>query len=181
MKELVELFLTFAKIGALTFGGGLSMLPMLKYEIVGKRGWATEDEILDYYAVGQCTPGIIAVNTATFIGYKRKGVIGGIVSTLGMITPSILIILVIASLLRNFMSNTYVQAALEGVRAAVCALMLNTIIILCRKSILNMFCFLLFAAAFLLTFFLDVSSIWIVIGAGIIGLIVSGRKDKKTL
>ena len=179
MKELLELFLAFAKIGALTFGGGLSMLPMLKFEIVGKRGWATEEEILDYFAVGQCTPGIIAVNTATFIGYKRKGVIGGIVSTLGMITPSILIILVIASILRSVMYHPYVQAALEGIRAAVCALMLNTIIILCRKSILSRFSFLMFALAFVVTFFFDVSSIWVVIVAGLIGLLVSRRTKKK--
>lgn len=179
MKELVELFLAFAKIGALTFGGGLSMLPMLKYEIVSKRDWATEEEILDFYAVGQCTPGIIAVNTATFIGYKRKGILGGIVATIGMIAPSILIILIIASILRSFMDNTYVQACLEGIRAAVCALMLNTILILYRKSVNTVFSFILFVLAFLLTFFLNLSSIWVVIGAGIIGWLIYRRKETK--
>lgn len=178
MKELVELFLAFAKIGALTFGGGLSMLPMLKYEIVGKHEWATEEEILDYYAVGQCTPGIIAVNTATFIGYKRKGVIGGIVATLGIIMPSIIIILVIASILRNFMNHRLVQAALDGVRAAVCALMLNTILVLCKKSIRNLFCFFLFAAAFVMTFFFNISPMWVVVVAGMIGCIAYRRKDR---
>lgn len=179
MKELLELFFAFAKIGALTFGGGLSMLPMLKYEIVGKRGWATEEEILDYFAVGQCTPGIIAVNTATFIGYKRKGVVGGIISTLGMITPSILIILIIASILRSVMYHPYVQAALEGIRAAVCALMLNTIIILFRKSILSRFCFMMFAFAFVVTFFFDVSPIWVVIIAGLVGFLVKTNTSLK--
>ena len=102
MKELFDLFWTFCKIGALTFGGGYAMLPLIQREIVENKKWSTEKEILDYYAVGQCTPGVIAVNTATFIGYKLKGIIGGIVATLGVIFPSIVIILIIATFLQNF-------------------------------------------------------------------------------
>lgn len=180
MKELWQLFLTFVKIGSLTFGGGLSMLPMLNHEIIEKRGWATEEEIMDFYAVGQCTPGIIAVNTATFIGYKRKGIVGGIVATLGMILPSVLIILIIASILRTFIDNTYVQAALDGIRAAVCALMLSVIITLCKKNVSGWLTFLLCALAFIATFFFDVSSILVVIVGGILGLILfRGREEKK--
>ena len=88
MKDLLELYLTFFKIGAFTFGGGYSMMPMIQKEIVEKHKWATDEEVLNYYAVGQCTPGVIAVNTSTFIGYKRRGVLGGFVATAGMITPS---------------------------------------------------------------------------------------------
>ena len=153
------------------------MLPLLKHEIVEKHQWTTEDEIMDFYAVGQCTPGIIAVNTATFIGYKRRGIAGGIVATLGIITPSILIILVVASVLKTIIANRYVAAALKGIQAAVCALLLDVIITLCRKNVRNFFCFLLFAAAFILTFFFDLSSIWVVIGAGVIGLLAGGRKE----
>ena len=98
MKQLLELFLTFAKIGGFTFGGGIAMLPMLQKEIVEKKNWATQEELMDYYAIGQCTPGIIAINTATFVGYKQKGTIGGIVATLGMAFPSVVIITIIAAL-----------------------------------------------------------------------------------
>ena len=103
-KRLWELFYTFAKVGVMTFGGGMAMLPILQREVVEDRHWATEEELMDYYAIGQCTPGIIAVNTATFIGQKRKGTIGGIVATLGIVFPSLVIISILASLITNFSS-----------------------------------------------------------------------------
>ena len=102
MKLFLELFISFFKVGIITFGGGLSMLPNLEREIVDNKKWATREELLDYYAVGQCTPGIIAVNTATFIGHKTKGILGGIFATLGMISPSVIIILILALFLNNF-------------------------------------------------------------------------------
>ena len=102
MKELADLFLSFCRIGGFTFGGGYAMLPMIQKEIVEQRKWATEEEVMDYFAIGQCTPGVIAVNTATFIGYKRKGVLGGIVATAGVIFPSIIIVTIIAAFLNNF-------------------------------------------------------------------------------
>ena len=137
MKELLDMFLTFAKIGGFTFGGGYAMLPILQREVVEKRHWATENELMDYYAIGQCTPGIIAVNTATFIGYKRKGYIGGIVATLGCITPSLIIITIITAFLRNFSEMAAVQHALAGIRACVCVLILDSVIKLGKKSIIN--------------------------------------------
>ena len=103
--SLFDLYISFFKIGLFTFGGGLAMIPMLEKEIVDKRNWCTTEEIMDYYAVGQCTPGIIAVNTATFVGYKYRGVLGGIMTTLGVITPSLLIITLIATFLKNFANN----------------------------------------------------------------------------
>ena len=96
MKELLVLFLTFAKVGVMTFGGGYAMLPILQREVVENKGWATDEELTDYFAIGQCTPGVIAVNTATFIGYRYKGLAGGILATLGVISPSIIIISVIS-------------------------------------------------------------------------------------
>ena len=102
LKLLGTLFLTFAKIGVLTFGGGYAMLPILQRDVVETKHWATEEELMDYYAIGQCTPGIIAVNTATFIGSKRKGFLGGVVATLGMVFPSLVLISIIAAFINNF-------------------------------------------------------------------------------
>ena len=125
-KKLAELYVSFFKIGGLTFGGGLAMLPMLQREVVQKHGWCTEEELLDIYAIGQCTPGIIAVNTATYVGYKQAGFIGGVSGTLGMVSPSLIIICLVASILNNFIHMPVVLHALAGIRIVVCALMLNT-------------------------------------------------------
>ncbi len=181
MKLLLNLFLSFARIGGLTFGGGLAMLPMLKYELVEKRGWVTEDEIMDYYAIGQCTPGIIAVNTATFVGYKKKGVIGGIVATLGMITPSVIIILLVATVLNIFMGNEILAHALNGIRAAACALIASTVVTLAKKSITDILCAVICVAALLCSLLLDVPSVAVIAAAGLLGVvtgIVRARKGK---
>ena len=114
IKSLFQLFWTFFKIGGLTFGGGLTMLPMLERELVQHRKWVTSEELLDIYAIGQCTPGIIAVNTATFVGYKRDKISGGIASTLGMISPSLIIIILVAAFLKNFIDNVWVSHAMMG-------------------------------------------------------------------
>ena len=116
MKKLWDMFLTFARIGGLTFGGGYAMLPMLQREVVEKQGWATEEELADYYAIGQCTPGIIAVNTATFVGYRQAGIIGGIFATLGVIFPSVVIITVIAAFLTNFARSEEHTSELQSQR-----------------------------------------------------------------
>ena len=122
MNELIQLFTVFARIGAVTFGGGYAMLPILQAEVVEKYHWASEEELADYYAVGQCTPGVIAVNTATFIGMKRKGVPGGIIATLGVVFPSLVIITVIAACLSNFAQLQVVKDAFAGIRVCVCVL-----------------------------------------------------------
>ena len=108
MKKLWELYITFLRIGGLTFGGGMAMLPMLKKEVVEKKGWSTEEELLDIYAIGQCTPGIIAVNTSTYIGYEQAGICGGICGTLGMVTPSLIIITLVATILNRFITEPMV-------------------------------------------------------------------------
>ena len=178
-KKLFLLFITFAKLGAITFGGGLTMLPLLKREIVEKKGWATEEELLDYYAVGQCTPGIIAVNTATFIGYNRAGWLGGVFATLGMITPSVMIIILIAALLSQVIAYPVVGYALAGIRAAVCAMMANTCISLAKKSIKDAIGGAIFAIVFLLSFFLDVPSVPMILAAALAGLLIHHLKRKK--
>ena len=169
MKKILDLFLTFAKIGVCTFGGGLTMLPMLKYELVEKRGWTDEDKLLNYYAIGQCTPGIIAVNTATFIGYDHAGILGGIFATLGVVFPSVVIILLVAALLTGFMDNLYVGYALAGIRVAVCALLTNTCITLAKKSLVDIYCTIVYILVLLISIFFSVPTILIVIVSAIVG------------
>lgn len=173
LKLYKELYFSFMRIGGLTFGGGLSMLPMLKYELVETKKWISEDELIDCYAIGQCTPGIIAVNTATYVGYKKAGVIGGIISTLGMITPSVIIITLVAAFLEQFMDNIYLHRILMGVRGAVCAMMLNTLITMGKKSLISVSAWIICAVALAIILFIDIPSIFIVLIGGITGVIIS--------
>ena len=137
MSELFTLFLAFARIGGLTFGGGYAMLPMLQKEVVEKYHWATEEELMDYYAIGQCTPGVIAVNTATFVGQKRRGVVGGIFATLGVVAPSLVIVCIIAAFISNFADLPAVQNAFAGVRVCVCVLIFNAVVTRCFRPLLR--------------------------------------------
>ena len=178
IKLNLELFWSFFKIGGMTFGGGLTMLPMLEHELVQKKEWVSEEELLDCYAIGQCTPGIIAVNTATFVGYKKNKISGGIFATLGMIFPSILIITIIAMFLKNFMDNIWFQHALQGVRGVVCALLCNTVINLCKKSLKNHFTELVFLVILLLGFFTKIPTIILVLLAAAAGIIADLIKEK---
>ena len=179
MKELLELFLTFARIGGLTFGGGLTMLPMLEYELVSKKKWLTTEEIVDIYAIGQCTPGIIAVNCATFVGYRRRGIAGGIAATLGMITPSLLIITVIAMFLRQFMDNVWIARALTGIRGVVCALMINTVLTLGKKTLLSPKAWIFAAVVFALAFFAGLPTIALVVLAAAAGIVLDRLTPKE--
>lgn len=172
MREFWDLFAAFFRIGILTFGGGLTMLPMLKYELVEKRKWITEEYLLDCYAIGQCTPGIIAVNTATFVGYKRKGVAGGIIATLGMVAPSILIITVVALFLEVLINHPITQHALMGIRGVVCALMLNTVLTLAKKSLVSPICVAICAVAFALALLTEIPTILLIVLAGAAGVVI---------
>lgn len=179
MKTLIDLFFTFCRIGGLTFGGGYAMLPMIQKEIVEEKKWATEEEVLDYYAVGQCTPGIIAVNTATFIGYKVQGIIGAIVATLGVVFPSLIIITIIAALLKNFASYAIIQHAFSGIRVVVIALIISAILKLAKTSIKNSITLIIAILAFISVAFVNLSPIYIVVTAAFVGLIsklIRGRK-----
>ncbi len=178
MRLLWDLFLAFMRIGGFTFGGGYAMLPMIQKEIVEKKAWATEEEIMDYYAIGQCTPGVIAINTATFVGYKVAGIPGSIVATLGVITPSWIIITIIALFIRNFADLEVVQHALAGIRVAVFALVLDAVIKLGKKSIKNWGCALVTALVFLISICTDISAVWLIIAAGLAGVIYGNIKTR---
>ena len=178
MKELWTLFITFAQIGGLTFGGGYAMLPMLQREVVERYGWATEEELTDYFAIGQCTPGVIAVNTATFVGYKRRGVLGGICATLGVVAPSLVIITVIAAFLQNFADNPYVQDAFAGIRVCVCVLILRAVEKLWKKSVVDRPSLAVCALVFISSAFLDLSPIALVLLAGVAGVVLKALAQK---
>ena len=177
--EYLQLFLSFAKIGVLTFGGGMAMLPMLQRELVENKKWVTEEEILDYYAIGQCTPGVIAVNTATFVGRKRKGVAGGIVATLGIIFPSLIIISVIAAFLTNFADLPAVKNAFSAIRICVCVLILNSVIKLAQKTVLDAPTGIIFAGVTLAATFLKLSPIVYVLISAVCGIAIKSLGVKK--
>ena len=172
MKELFDMFFTFARIGGLTFGGGYAMLPMLQKEVVEKRGWATEDELMDYYAVGQCTPGVIAVNTATFIGAKIAGIPGAVFATAGVVAPSILIIGIIAAFIRNFAELAAVKNAFAGIRVCVCVLIFNAVSKLFKKAVIDLPTTVIFVLVFLGSVLFDVSPAVYVVLAGTAGIII---------
>lgn len=171
MNIYVDLFLTFTKMGACTFGGGYAMLPILQREVVEKKGWATDEELTDYYAIGQCTPGIIAVNVATFIGFKYKGWLGGTLATLGVVAPSIIIITIIAACLTNFADIPVVQHALAGVNACVVALIASSVIKLGRSTVKDAFSVCMFAGVLTLAFFVGVSPAILIVCAGLVGYV----------
>lgn len=181
MNVYLDMFVTFAKIGAFTFGGGYAMLPMLQSEVVEKKRWATDDELLDYFAVGQCTPGVIAVNTASFIGYYKKGIPGAIVATAGVIAPSLVIILLIASLLTNFAEYPIVQHALSGIRIAVCVLIFQAVIKMFRSGVKDGFGILVFGAALVCSYFSVLPTIVIVLMAGVCGVLMQLWNTKKAV
>ena len=172
MNEYLELFLTFAKMGVMTFGGGMAMLPILQREVVEDRHWATEEELVDYYAIGQCTPGIIAVNTATFVGQKRKGTLGGIAATLGMVFPSLVIISILAGLITNFSSVAWVQNAFAGIQVCVCVLIFNAVVKLLKKSVIDKRTSVIFLLVMIGSTLLNLSPVWFVLLAALAGIVL---------
>ncbi|MDY3984319.1 chromate transporter [Dysosmobacter sp.] len=178
MNELLDLFLTFAKMGVMTFGGGMAMLPILQREVVENKHWATEEELVDYYAIGQCTPGIIAVNTATFIGQKKRGAIGGIVATLGVVFPSLVIISILAGLITNYSHLAWVQNAFAGIQVCVCVLIFNAVVKLLKKSVVDKPTAAIFALVLAGGVFLDVSPVWFVIAAALAGIVLKNLEVK---
>ena len=171
-RQLGTLFLTFSKVGAMTFGGGYAMLPILQREVVEDKGWATEEELTDYYAVGQCTPGIIAVNTATFVGRKLAGPAGGIAATLGVVFPSLVIITLIAALLSNFAEVAAVQHAFAGIRVCVCVLILNAVVKLWKKTVVDLPTLLIFLAVLALSLLTSLSPVVYVLCAAAAGVLI---------
>lgn len=179
MRILLDLFVAFFKIGLFTFGGGYAMLPMLQREIVDRHGWVTEEEVLDYYAIGQCTPGVIAVNTATFVGTKIKGALGGAVATIAVVFPSLIIITLISTVLKNFSEYEVVQHAFAGIRVAVGVLIVGSVWKLYKKGVKGALSNGIFAASLLLIALLDLSPVWIVLVSLFLGFILTWKGAKK--
>lgn len=179
MKELIELFIIFCRIGGFTFGGGYAMLPIIQREIVEKRNWATNEEIIDYYAIGQCTPGIIAINTSTFIGYNRKGIVGAIAATTGMVFPSLVIITAVARFFQQFQDYKIIQNAFGGIRIVVVALIATTVINMYKQSVQDYIGTLIFLFAFIAIGFMNISPIPVIIISALAGIIKCRNFDFK--
>ena len=179
MRLLLDMFLTFAKVGVMTFGGGYAMLPILQREVVDNKGWATEEELMDYYAIGQCTPGVIAVNTATFIGQKNKGILGGIVATLGVVFPSLIIISLLAGVIEAFSHIVWVQNAFGGIRVCVCVLIANAVVKLYKKAVVDKITLVIFLIVALGSTLLDLSPVIFVVLAAVAGVVLKGMEGKK--
>lgn len=180
MNIYADLFLTFAKIGVCTFGGGYAMLPILQRELVEKRGWATEEELSDYFAIGQCTPGVIAVNTATFIGQKRRGIIGGIAATLGVVFPSLVIIAALAGVITTFSHLAWVQHAFAGIRVCVCVLIFNAVLKLWKGAVKDVWGLVIFLVILALSVFTKLSPIIYVLAAAVAGLLIKNLGAKRS-
>ena len=183
MNRLLELYLTFVRIGCVTFGGGYAMLPILERELVDKRQWTTMDDLRDYFSIGQCTPGIIALNVSTFIGEKRDGVKGALAATVGFLTGPILIILIIAMFLKNFAALPLVQHAFAGIRVCVCVLILQAVLRLWKKSVVDPFTLGLYIAVFALNALsgllpVRIPAAVLVILSGVLGIFAANRKNR---
>ncbi len=174
MKELFKIYFSFFKMGAVTFGGGYAMLPILKSEAVEKHHWVDEEQVIDFYALSQSLPGIISINVALFIGYQQRKTYGAISAAIGVITPSIIVITIIAMFLDNFSDNTYIQSALNGITICVGALILDSVIIMLKKGVKDRIGVMIFLSIFLLSVLTDISAIYLVISAAIIGVIYKG-------
>lgn len=179
MKELLDMFLTFCRIGGLTFGGGYAMLPMLQKEVVESKHWAESEELMDYYAIGQCLPGLIAVNTAVFIGQKRRGVKGGVACALGVVFPSLVIITVIAAFIGGFADLPAVRNAFAGIRVCVCVLIYNAVVKLWKKAVVDKKALVVFLLIFAGATFTEVSPILYVLAAAAAGILLKNWEAKR--
>jgi chromate transporter len=168
----MDVLLTFIKIGCSTFGGGYAMIPVLERELIQKKGWTTMEEVMDYYTIAQVTPGIIAVNTSTFIGFKQKGILGGILSTLGFVLPGVCFITGIALFLRNFADYPVVQHAFTGIRVAVGALILDTVIKLLKGVFKDAKALIIFILSFALSLLFSPNPVLLVVAAGVAGFLL---------
>ena len=171
-KKLWELFWTFAKVGVMTFGGGYAMLPILQREVVEDKGWASEEELTDWFAIGQCTPGVIAVNTATFAGRKVAGAAGGVVATLGVVFPSLIIISLLAVVITTFADVAWVKNAFAGIRVCVCVLIFNAVLKLWKKSVVDKKTLALYILILLASILADWSPVVFVVFAAVSGIVL---------
>ncbi len=179
LRELLELFVTFAKVGVMTFGGGYAMLPILQREVVENKGWATDEELADYFAIGQCTPGVIAVNTATFIGQKKRGVPGGVLATLGVVFPSLVIITALAGVIATLSHLAVVQHAFAGIRVCVCVLIFNAVLKLWKSAVKDRWALVIFLAVFAGAVFLKISPVIYVLAAAAAGILIETIRGRQ--
>ena len=182
LKKALQLFVTFFKIGAFTFGGGYAMIPLIQREVVEEKKWITDDDILEIIAISESTPGPIAINSATFIGYRICGFWGSFFATLGVVLPSFVIILLISFVLKEFQDLKAVQYAFEGIRAGVLALLIKALVGMYKKSPKNLVSYIVIVASFLVAAFVDISVLWVIIGCAVFGLVTSmyaNRRAKK--
>ena len=180
MKELLDLYLSFFKMGAVTFGGGYTMLPILKRECVESKRWVSDEQVMDFYAVSQGLPGIIAVNTATFIGQKYKGIAGGIVATLGIVFPSLVIISILAGLINNFADLAWVQNAFAGIQVCVCVLIFNATLKLMKNSVVDKPTAVIFVVVLIGSTVMDISPVWFILVAAVIGILLKNLEAKRS-
>jgi chromate transporter len=178
MKKLWEIFVAFAGVGALTFGGGYTMLPLLEKQIAVKRKWVTLEEIMEYYAIAASLPGIIAVNTAMMVGHKQKGLPGLLAAALGMIFPSVVIILIIASFIQPLMAYDLVRHAFNGIRAAVLALIVDAVIKMWKSGVKDKTGIVFFAVTLAAFTFFNISPVIPLIAGAVCGIIIKERKTK---
>ncbi|MGL4985698.1 MAG: chromate transporter [Treponemataceae bacterium] len=183
MKDLWSLFIVFFKIGSLTFGGGYAMIPFLECEVSKKRNWVTKEELLDYYAIAQSTPGMIAVNVATFLGYKKKKILGSCVATLGIVLPSLIIISIIASSIQNFTQTIVIQKALKGINVAVAVLLTQSAIKFTQASVKNFFTLAILLVSFCAIVIFNVPTVILIFSSALMGIFaqyykIASQKDK---
>lgn len=181
-QNLLPLFLTFLKIGAFTFGGGYAMIPLIQKEVCEKRKWLSDEDILDIIAIAESTPGPIAINAATFVGYRTAGLFGSTAATIGIVLPSFLIITVISAILNEFADIKAVQYAFVGIRAGVFALIIKALWSMYKQCPKSIFSYIIAAGAFVFAAFTDINAIFIIIGCAVAGLIYSfviGKQAKE--
>ena len=181
MNMLLDLYWTFVKIGCVTFGGGYAMLPILERELVDKRHWTTMDDLRDYFSIGQCTPGIIALNVSTFIGEKRRGIPGALAALLGITIPPILIMLLVVYIYDLVKDNLYVSRAMIGVRAAVVPIIISALLKLLKSGLKDAFCYLIAAAALALCLFTKMNNALIVLLGALVGLCLKEVQSRHDL
>lgn len=179
IRMIIDLMYTFFKMGLFTFGGGYAMLPLLQREIVDNKGWASEEQLLDYYAIGQSTPGLIAVNTASFVGYFQAGIPGAILATIGLVLPSVIIILLVATILRQFTDASLLRHAFGGIRVAVSALVSFSIYRLGKAGIVDTLTLIWTVLSFAAIAFFNVSPLWIVLASFAVGNVVQWGRARR--
>ena len=181
-REIFKIFAAFFKIGAFTFGGGYAMIPLIQKEAVEKHGWVSDDDILEIIAIAESTPGPIAINSATFVGYRAAGVLGSACATLGVVLPSFVIILALSAVLQQFQAVAAVQYAFNGIRAGVLALLIKSLWTMYKKSPKGWPAYVVMAGSFVLTAIFDVNVLFVIIGCAVFGLVTATyleRREKK--